>query len=206
MDAYFRWFGLPGAVVLTSLLSSFALLRALMDPTPVHWVCFAAMALSSVGDVFLAHLKKLNERFKNCFLIGAVFFMAAHLVYILCYGMKWTAVGAVSLNGGTAAAGGIGLLALLLMLTLSIRRHKTKALPLILVYLTIILLNCAVVFSYAWAQGLTSASGLCAAAGVLSFLLSDLVIGLNLAGGIHRFDKLIWWLYPIGQFLLILGA
>ena len=166
MDTYFRWFGLPGAVVLTSLLSSFALLRAILAPTPAHWVCFAAMALSSVGDVFLAHLKKLNARFKNCFLIGAVFFMAAHLVYILCYGMKWTAAGAVSLNGGTAVAGCIGLAAFMLMLTLSIRRHNTKALPLILVYLSVILLNCTVVFSYAAAQGLTSASGLCAAAGV----------------------------------------
>ena len=206
MDVYFRWFGLPGAVVLTTLLSAFALLRACVDPTPVHWVCFAAMALSSVGDVFLAHLKRLNARFKNCFLIGAVFFMAAHLIYALCYGMKISAAGTAFLNTGTVLAGCIGLLSLVLMLTLCICRQNTKSLPLILIYLAIILFNCTIVFSYAAAQGFSSPSAVCAALGVLSFLLSDLVIGLNLAGNIHRFDKLIWWLYPIGQILLILGA
>ncbi|MBP3705429.1 MAG: hypothetical protein J6I98_07845 [Clostridia bacterium] len=207
MEKYFRWFGLPGAVVLTSLLSAFALCRAAAAPTPVRFVCFAAMALSSVGDIFLAHLKSLNARFQNCFLIGAVFFMAAHLLYVLTYGMKlFHTAGALLWNTGTAIALLIGLTAFCLMLTLSIKSRRTKNLPLIAVYLFIILLNCSAVFTYAFAQGFSSLSAVCAATGVLSFLLSDLVIGLNLAGNIHRFDFLIWWLYPIGQVLLILGA
>ena len=207
MDKYFRWFGLPGAVVLTSLLSAFALFRAVAAPTPMRFVCFAAMALSSVGDVFLAHLKSLHARFRNCFLIGAVFFMAAHLLYVLAYGMKlFHTAGALPWNTGTTAALLIGLSAFCLLLTLSIKSGRTKNLSLIAVYLFIILLNCSAVFTYAFAQGFSSPSAVCAALGVLSFLLSDLVIGLNLAGNIHRFDRFLWWLYPIGQALLILGA
>lgn len=205
MEKYFGWFGWPGAVVLTSLISALALTLALFDPTPVRWICFAAMALSSVGDIFLAHLKKLNEKFKNCFLIGAVFFMAAHLVYVLCFGMKLYQTGGTIQNPGAAAAGVIGLAALALMLTLSVKTGRRQSLPLIFIYLAVILANCAVVFSYAWARGL-SFSAVCAAVGVLSFLLSDLIIGLNLAGGIHRYDHLIWWLYPVGQVLLILSV
>ena len=205
MEKYFRWFGWPGAVVLTSLMSALALLLAITNPSPVRWICFAAMALSSVGDVFLAHLKVLNQKFKNCFTIGAVFFMASHLMYVLCYGMKLHQTGGSLLNPGAIAAGVIGLAALILMLTLSFKTGRRQRLTLIVVYLMIILSNCAVAFAYAWAKGFCF-SAVCAAVGVLSFLLSDLVIGLNLAGDIHRFDFLIWWLYPVGQVLLILGV
>ena len=207
MHIYFNWFGLPGTLVLTSLLSLFALVRAVCSPTPVHWVCFAAMVLSSVGDLFLTHLQKMGGRYPNSFTIGAVFFMAAHLVYSLCYGMKlFNTAGALRWNTGTAFAFGIGAAALALMLFLSIRHHRTGSLPIILIYLVIITFNCAVIFTYAWAHQLRSLSAICAAVGVFSFLLSDLVIGLSMAGNIHRFDSLIWWLYPIGQFLLILAA
>ena len=205
MDRYFRWFGLPGAVVLSSLMSALALVLALCDSTPVRWLCFAAMALSSVGDVFLAHLTKLNTRFRSCFLIGTVFFMAAHIFYCLCYNMKLQAVGGSLWNPGTAIAGIIGISAAIRLLLLSLKSGRTQKLPLIFVYLAVILLNCTVVLSYAWAQRMQF-SAVCAAVGMVSFLLSDLIIGLSLTGGIHRFDRLTWWLYPIGQILLILSA
>ena len=207
MHVYFNWFGLPGTLVLTALLSLFALVRAVCSPSAVHWVCFAAMALSSVGDLFMTHLQKMGSRYPNSFTIGAVFFMAAHLAYSLCYGMKvFNTAGAFRWNTGTTLALCIGLAALVLMLTLSIRHHRTGSLPIILIYLVIITFNCAVIFTYAWSLHLQTLSALFAAAGVFSFLLSDLVIGLSMAGNIHRFDSLIWWLYPIGQFLLILAA
>ncbi|MBQ1985804.1 MAG: hypothetical protein II230_05825, partial [Clostridia bacterium] len=84
MDKFFRWFGLPGAVVLTALLSTTALLRALFVPSAVHWLCFAAMLCSSAGDLFLAHLKALTSRIKNCFTIGCIWFMISHSLYALC--------------------------------------------------------------------------------------------------------------------------
>ncbi len=205
MDKFFRWFGLPGALVLTTLLSALALLRALLNPTPIRWVCFAAMVFSSIGDVFLARLKILTARVKNFFVIGSSFFMVSHLLYALCYGMKSAALGVPVWNIGAAAALLLGAAAAFVLISLGIRNKNTKKLPLVLVYLFVILINCASVFSYAWSCKPNPASVICSA-GIFSFLLSDLIIGLNLTAKLHRYDALTWWLYPIGQILLILGA
>ena len=206
MDKYFCWFGLPGSMVLTTLLSSFALIRALCDPTPIRFLCFAAMALSSIGDLFLARLKPLKDRFRNCFSIGAAFFMGAHLVYAVCFSMKGRALQSHFWNAGTLAALLLGAVVFLAFFLLLVRYKRTDSLLLIVIYLICILLNCTVVFSYGWSAGLTSFSAICAVLGVFGFLLSDLIIGLGLVSRIHRLDFLIWWLYPIGQTLLILGA
>ena len=104
MDKFFRWFGLPGAVVLTALLSTTALLRALFVPSAVHWLCFAAMLCSSAGDLFLAHLKALTSRIKNCFTIGCIWFMISHSLYALCYGMKSADLGMPVFNVGAVIA------------------------------------------------------------------------------------------------------
>jgi len=206
MDSYFRWFGLPGSAVLTGLLSAFSLILALIDPTPARWVCFAAMALSSVGDLFLARFMGLDRIFPNYFLIGACFFMAAHLVYILCYAMKIQAAGAAFFNAGVVIAAVLGTALMTLLFVLCVKKGNLKSLVLILIYGIIIFSNCATVFSHAWSQGGHSFRAVLGAVGALSFLLSDLVIGLGIAGDVHRYDFLIWWLYPIGQLLLIIAA
>ena len=206
MDSYFRWFGLPGSVVLTMLLSAFAFILAVLQPTPVRWICFSAMLLSSVGDVFLARFRGLDRIFPNYFVIGAAFFMAAHLFYILCYGMKIRAAGTSFWNPGAWTAILIGIAAAAAFVFLCRSAGNTSVLPLILIYAVIIFANCAAVFSFAFGQGFRYASAICAVVGVVSFLLSDIVIGLGIAGNIHRYDYLIWWLYPIGQILLILGV
>ena len=205
MDRFFRWFGLPGAVVLTFLLSAAALLRALLIPTCEHWICFAAMLFSSIGDLFLARLKRLTKRFKNFFPIGCGFFMVSHLLYAICYGTKSAKMNMPILNGGAVIALLIGLSAFAVLTFLALSRKNTKRLSLVLIYLCVILVNCASVFSYAFSASFAD-SAVLAACGVLSFLLSDFIIGLGLTGKLHRFDFLIWWLYPIGQILLIFGA
>ena len=86
---------------------------------------------------------------------------------------------------------------------LAVCKNRSQ-LPLAVTYLAIITLNCMSVFSYAWARG--TAGGWMAAVGALSFLISDLIIGLGMLLNITRYDDLIWWFYPIGQALLILGA
>ena len=48
MSSYFQWFGLPGSLVLTGLLSLFALLLAVFCGGADRWICFAAMALSTL--------------------------------------------------------------------------------------------------------------------------------------------------------------
>lgn len=206
MDQYFRWFGLPGSVVLTGLMSALALVLAVLQPTAARWVCFAAMFLSSIGDVFLARFAGLDRIFPNYFVIGAGFFMAAHLVYLLCFCLKIKAAGAHFFNAGAVAAMVLGVAIALLMVILAIRTGNTGILPLILVYALIITCNCCGIFSWVCSQWQQHPAALFTGLGVVSFLLSDLVIGLGIAGNIHRFDHLIWWLYPIGQILLILGA
>lgn len=206
MDKLFRWFGLPGSVVLTALMSFLALARALLLPTPARWLCFAAMALSSIGDLFLGHLKFLTSHFRHCFEIGVGFFMASHIMYALCYSVKSLDIDAPIWNAGAAAAFLFGILAASVLAGISFRHNRTKNLPLVLIYLCAITLNCATVFSYAWSQRLSSFSSVFAAVGVFSFMLSDFIIGLGLTGKIHRYDALTWWFYPIGQILLILGV
>ena len=60
----------------------------------------------------------------------------------------------------------------------------------------------AAAFSFAWtAQGLH----LLAAAGALSFCVSDMLIGLNVLCGFANDFVIggVWWFYPIGQLLLL---
>jgi len=78
--------------------------------------------------------------------------------------------------------------------------------PLAVPYLVIITANCAVIFSYTWGAFPSRSLSLLAASGALSFFLSDAIIGLSRLVHIHRFNGLIWWLYPIGQILLIIAA
>jgi len=172
----------------------------------VRWFCFAAMFLSSIGDLFLARFKGLDKLFPNYFIIGASFFIAAHLMYLLCYGTKLYASGSFFWNSGAIFAIVVGITITILLCRLGTKTGNTKLLPLIILYAVIIFANCATVFSYAWSQGLHSLSSIFAAIGMVSFLLSDLVIGLGIAGDVHKFDSLIWWLYPIGQLFLILAV
>lgn len=203
MNRYFAWFGLRGSLVLTVLMSAYALVLAAAFLTPVRLLCAAAMVLSSVGDVFLMHEPWIERRFPNYFTIGAAFFMAAHLLYTACFALKIRAQGAAYWNGGAAAA---LLIAAVCFLYFTAVCKNPKLYPLAVAYLCVITLNCMTVFSYAWSAWRTDGLAIPAAVGALSFLLSDLIIGLGSLAGIRRYDHLIWWLYPIGQILLITGA
>ena len=206
MDSFFSWFGFPGTVMLTLLMSVLALVLAICRPTPTRWVCFGAMGLSSIGDVFLARFNGLDILFPNYFAIGAGFFMAAHFLYILCYRMKLRAANAPFWNVGSITAIALGAVTSVVLAVLCLSRGTANTLPLVALYAVIIFANCATVFSYAWSKRLRSLPAILAVVGVISFLLSDLIIGLGIAGNIHTYDNLIWWFYPIGQFFMILCA
>jgi len=206
MNKYFACFGLPGAFVLSMLMSLYALLLALLYPSPARWLCFAAMALSSVGDIFLTRFKGIDRIFPNYFVIGAGFFMVTHLLYIACYWLKIKESGASFLNDGVIIVAIATLLLYYYFISLSIRTGNSSVLPLVVIYIAIISADCMAVFSYAWSQGFSNALAIPAAVGAVTFLLSDLVIGLGMAGNMHQYDYLIWWLYPIGQILMITGV
>ena len=206
MNKYFACFGLPGAFVLSMLMSLFALALALLSPTPARWFCFAAMALSSVGDTFLTNFKGIKNIFPNYFTIGAAFFMAAHLLYIASYGIKIRNSGAAFFNGGVILVLAAAIALYVYFIHLSISTGHKSVLPLVVVYLAIISADCMTIFSYAWSQGFSNPLAILAAVGAVSFMISDLIIGLGIAGGITKYDSLIWWYYPIGQILMIAGV
>lgn len=203
MNKYFAWFGLNGSLVLTMLLSMAALAGALTIPSLARWLCFAAMLLSSVGDIFLMHFEVIERNVPNYFIFGAASFMVAHLLYTACFSLKIRQAGYAYFNGGVIIALIIAVVCLVYFV--SICQNKGQ-LPLAIAYLAIITLNCMTVCSYAWSNGVGHPLALIAAVGALSFLASDLIIGFGLLANIHRYDYLIWWLYPIGQALLILGV
>ena len=206
MDKYFKCFGLPGALPLTGLMSLLALVLALLFPSPARWICFGAMLLSSAGDIFLMHLPVIEKNLPNYFLIGASFFMAAHALYALCYAKLIRQSGAALLNPGLLLMLITAVVFAVWFIRMCAAQGKTDQLPLILIYIALISLDCMMVFSYAWSQGISNPLALLAAVGAVSFFISDLFIGLNMVTGASRWGHLIWWYYPIGQILLILGV
>lgn len=84
MHRFFAWFGLPGKLVLTALISLTAVVLAVIDTTPTRIICIPAMLLSSLGDIILMNYKPITKHLPvKGFIAGAVAFAAAH-VYIFC--------------------------------------------------------------------------------------------------------------------------
>lgn len=203
MNRYFAWFGLKGSLVLTCLMSLYALGMAALCGTPARFLCFAAMALSSVGDIFLMHFKAIERTFPNYFVIGAAFFMLAHLTYTACFGLRIREGGYRYVNAGVWLALAIAVACFLYFTRACTDRSQY---PLAVAYLLVITLNCMTIFSYAFSAWRAQPTAILAAVGALSFLASDLIIGLGMLVGDSRLDHLIWWLYPIGQILIITGV
>lgn len=192
--------------ILTLLLSAFALALAAGDGTRDRWLRFAAMAVSSCGDIVLMNLGGIMNRVRISRLYaGAFFFIAAHILYgatflwlINTNRYPFVNVGFWSAVILTAAAG-ITMAALLCR-----AKAGLSTIVLTFAYLSIIGAAMAVVFSYAF-----SAVGwrLIAAAGSLLFFLSDLIIGITEIAGVDApyLRRLIWWLYAPGQALILAG-
>ncbi len=206
LGRFFRWFGLPGALVLTGLLSLTALIFAGIAPSLPRWLCAVGMLASSLGDILLMNYRPITDRLPvRGFEAGAAAFMIAHGFYIAAF------TTAAARQGGLltpAIWGGAALFAALLALLLILHRRNARAklgmTLLCIAYLAVISTCCTAVFTFAWHRG---TGGLIAAVGALLFLASDAIIGFDRVGGIripHSSD-IIWWLYPLGQIGLIVG-
>lgn len=204
MNKYFEWFGLPGSFVLTMLLSLTALLFALIQPKkPERWLVFLAMAFSSVGDLFMMNFRGMNRHFADGFACGAAAFMVSHVVYAVAYRKMAKQRACRFLNGGVALAGLIAVGCVIYFTRMCMLRRSFNRFPLAMIYLTVITVNLAAAFSYAWAYVRKNPTVLLAALGAAAFFASDFVIGLGMLAKITRYDYLIWQLYPVGQILLI---
>lgn len=194
----------PGKAVLTLLLSLTAIVLFIRNPCAPRLFCAIAMGLSSIGDFCLMYRPEKKEPPPLSFLIGAVFFLLAHISYILAYmsAMRFTLP---ALNTGAV----IGCLLLLTGMSSMLMFKKRNPQPLFraggLVYLLMISINCFVISTYAFEQG---GIRLLCSLGAVSFFISDYLIGARIFSDIAFFQsntakEAVWWFYPIGQFLMI---
>lgn len=207
MNQYFNWFGMSGTFVLTMLLSLFAVLLAVLRPSRHRRLCALGMLFCSAGDIVLAGLFGIGEALPDTyFFLGAGLFIIGHLLYIAAYRVQISGKGYRLRNRGFRS--GI-LFTVLVFAVLTVYMLATNSFPglamygICLLYAVIIGGDLSVIWSYAYSRrGIPSLASLA----VLVFFLSDLIIGMGKLCGLHQLDELIWWLYPVGQFGVILFA
>lgn len=203
MDNYFGMLGLPGTFVLSEAMMLYALILALVKRRKDRWFCFAGMLTSSIGDLFMTRFMNIEDIFPNCFMIGVAVFMLAHIFYFNAYRLLAKSKGYKVCNKGMYGAVIMAAMAVIYFTIVCIQRKDFSMYPLVWIYLSVISLNCAMIFSYTWSSFKKKPVMVLAAVGILAFWLSDFIIGLDVIAGITEFNYLIWWLYPIGQILVI---
>lgn len=207
MSLHIHGVRIPKRLIATSLLFTFAVVLAVLDPSPARLICVPAMLLSSLGDILLMDFRPITTRLPfRGFIPGAISFGISHLVYSAAFLTAIVSAGKAYWNGGVL----IGLAALLFsagMLTVITVRKKgdVKMLLLEMIYLFVICLNIASASSAASAVG---GKFILCSVGAVIFLVSDMFI---LASEVcrqssARFKVPIWITYAAAQILLLAGA
>lgn len=208
MHIFFRWFGLPGRFVLTVLLSILSVVLALISQTAVGVLCMIAMILSSLGDIILMDYKPVVSHFPfKGFEAGALMFALAHGLYAAAYILKNIKADMKRFNIGTLFSIILFLLSVAVLTSLMIRNKKKSIGMYILgiAYLIFITVNCSAIFTF----GVNYFPlGLVSIVGAVSFFISDLFLAFDKIGciKIKNLTNIVWWFYPIGQILILVGA
>lgn len=164
-------------------------------------LAWVAMLFSFVGD-FSLNYKSLEKRTESDFKIGMLSFMIAHVMYAISYKTKITDEAFSIFNLGFYVSLIIIITIIMsFMVIVKNKNLKSKNLLLGIVYLIIIGLNFCVVCSYSYSVG-----HYYAAVGISSFLISDLLIGMEKFIEAKFKIRLVWPFYIIGQVLLITMA
>lgn len=188
------------------ILVVLAIILGIFFPGLPRWFKAGAMLISWLADMILGRYEPFNRLIGGySFLKGAALFMLAHLLYLAAFALLLGFRGQLVINAGFWL--GCAILAgfMLLMVILYVRNPDRQPVQLLIgmVYGLIIGILGVAVCTYAVRQkGLAWLSLI----GIISFMISDLLIGLDTIGGIKlaRQDDLIWIFYPLGQLLLIL--
>lgn len=209
MNRNVRLFGrlFPSHLLITAALSLYALILAILFRTPDRIIAFFAMLLSSLGDIILMNYRPVTDRLPvKGFTAGGVVFGVSHILYATAMAVAILRSGGTFFNAGSLAA---GILFLLLAAFYAVGTHlrdgDLKLMPLIVVYLFFICLNCSTAAAAAVSLG---GIRIVAAAGALLFLISDQLIFLNklIKIRIRNSDFWIWLPYTAGQILLLTGC
>ena len=189
----------------TKLLISFCLLafsfiiRITHPEWPSASFCFGAMGLCFIGDTCL-NCMPIEKRPHALLYCGAVAFMLGHVFYSLGYWRNIVVNSYEYFNPGTVLAS-IFILALIIV---SLFCVKGKNLSPVMIgvfgfYVLVIGFNFITICTYSY-----SAKSF-AWVGALSFLASDLIIGIETIFKLKKdyLRKWVWVLYPVGQLLIL---
>ena len=208
MSSYFRWFGLPGSFVLTVLMSLFALALFIIFRKKDRFICFLGMFVSTIGDIILMNFKDIGDLLPiPYFYVGACFFIIAHIIYTYAFLSMIKENKFKYVNPGFWVSVAVSAVTGVIITYLYFTGPNPNIVMFVLcmVYLVIIATNCATIFSFSYS---VKDYRCIAAVGALSFFVSDLFIGLDKLAGISTdlLQECIWWFYPIGQILLLIGG
>ncbi len=193
----------PGKIILSFLMFIFSIVIFFIWPSLERFICFAAVFFSFLGDIMLNSKRDHNLQTDSDVLFGGIAFIFAHIFFcgaylseILLYRKRFSIYGPI--------------LALVILISITAfmlykkkRDERTKLFYFGIAYLWLTGINYSTVFAYAFS--VKSIKSLCMLGGLM-FLASDVIIGcekfLGLRSKLAR--ELVWWLYPIGQILLII--
>lgn len=166
------------------------------------------MLLSSLGDIVLMDYKPLTNKLPlKGFTVGSALFALAHALYASAYTVKYLSESSFKINPGSYIATGLFIISVLILTLLMIRNNNksVKMYVLGLVYLILISSNCFAIFTFGIGN---IPKGIVPVIGASSFFFSDFIIALDKIGGIKvkNMTDIIWWFYPIGQILILIGA
>ena len=191
---------IPGKITLSLLMLLLAMILALFVPTLDRIFCIFAMFFSFFGDITLNSSKKSSGKL---LLVGGLFFIVAHLFYALAYANKISEMQFAFFNHGVIFS--VVVLVLATFIVLSQKPRLTALLAFGVIYLWLTGIDYTIICSYAYSSNSVASLS---AAGAIMFLASDVIIGLERFTGLKSKTarELVWWLYPIGQTLIIIFA
>ena len=191
-----------GKVILSGFMVLLSLVMLAIFGTGHRLLCVVAMLFSFIGDYVLDYNSSHGNKSLKLFATGGFAFIIAHFVYFWAYCTKIKTHGFSFFNSGVVIAVLILALTTLVITAKAQNTRGTKLFYFCLAYLWLTGINYMAVFSYA-----VSINNLecLAMLGGLSFLASDVIIGCERLLGVRsKFAReMVWWLYPIGQILLI---
>ena len=209
-----RWFDrmpiigkkIPGKITLSFFMLLFAFSLFTIFRSSDRFICFVAMMFSFIGDISLNHNPNHDDQTKTDFICGGIAFIIAHILYCISYCQKITIHRFSYLNAGLIYA--LFFIIVITVILLIYKRKSNNHVKLFwfgIVYLWITASNYITISSYSYSiRNIESV----AIIGGLMFFISDLIIGLEKFFGLKSklARELVWWLYPIGQIIIIAMA
>lgn len=196
-----------GKIILSFLMLVFAFVMSLAVKGLDRTVAFYGMLFAFGGDLLLNF--RCDKKSAVRFALGAASFAIAHLCYTFAYCYKMWQQKLLVLNEGLVIAFVLLVITTITVLGIAAMERRIKMEGLFFMgigYLWITGLDYMIISAYGWS--VKDLSGVIAIIGAWSFFASDLIIGAEKFFGLKSkiARELVWWLYPLGQIMIIAMA